>query len=157
MQTLEELCIGIDPSSMHRPPLWAKMIMTIMLQPPKSVHQWSVNDFWSCILDNPRAMECLYPIINLSAGFTGKNTSDDIASASHNQAPVQRQQSGVELSRLRCDELYQIVTELSLTWSVFSICRCIQLHKYTSNVSQISLFLLVAVETISKNPHCTLL
>jgi len=41
---------------------------------------------------------------------------------------------------LHSNELNRIVTELSLTRSVFSICPCIQLHKYACNVSQIWFF-----------------
>ena len=46
------------------------------------------------------------------------------------------------LSKLHSNELHRIVIELSLTRSVFSICPCIQLHKYACNVSQIWLFCL---------------
>jgi hypothetical protein len=39
---------------------------------------------------------------------------------------------------------------------VFSLCLCIQLYKYACNVSQIWMFLPVALESWFKNPLCTL-
>ena len=135
--TLNMLCIAIRPYSMQRRPLWAKMPLTISLPPPKNERQRSVNDFWSCILNNPRAMERRYAIIHLSAASTGKNTTDDIASASYNCAPTLCQQFLWGLSKLHSNGLHRIVTELSLTRSVFSICPWIQLHKHACSVSQI--------------------
>jgi len=44
--------------------------------------QHTVNNFWSCILDNQRAMQPGQPIIEVSAAFMGKNAADDIASTS---------------------------------------------------------------------------
>jgi len=79
-------------------------------------------------MDNLRAMEQRYPIINLSAAFMGKNVSDDIASASYNSALTERQQLLWGLSVLHGNELHCIVTELSLNRSVFSICPCIELR-----------------------------
>jgi len=96
-----------------------------MLPPPKNERQWSVNDFWSCISDNLRGMEQGYPIINLSAAFTDKNATDDIASASYNWAPTKHHQLLWGLSKIHSNELHRIVTELSLTRSLFSICPCI--------------------------------
>ena len=69
---------------MHQLPLWAKILVTITLQAQKNQRQWSVNDFWSCILGNPRAKEQRYSIINLSAAFMGKNATDNITSALYN-------------------------------------------------------------------------
>jgi len=82
-------------------------------------------------------MEPRYPIINLSAAFKGKNARNNIASASYNSVPMERQHFLWGLNRLHSNDLHCIVSELSLKLSVFSICPCIQLHKYACNVSQI--------------------
>jgi len=58
------------------------MVVTISLPPPKNERQWSVNDFWSHIADNSRAVQWHSPIIILLAAFLGKNASDDIAATS---------------------------------------------------------------------------
>ena len=50
--TLDALCIGFDPYSMYQPPLLAKMLVTISLQPPKNEPQQHINNSWSCIMDN---------------------------------------------------------------------------------------------------------
>jgi len=100
----------------------------------------SVNHFWYCILHTVRAVERRYPIFNISAAFMGKNARDDIASASYNSAPMERQQFLWELNMLHSNELHCVVPELSLMQSVFAICCCIQLRKYASDVSQIWLF-----------------
>jgi len=118
------------------------ILVTITLPPPRNERQRSVNDFWSWILDNLRALERRYPIINFSAACTGKNASDDIASVSYNWAPTERWQLLWGLSKLHSNELHCIVTELSPTRSVFSVCPCIQLHKYACIVSQIWFFCL---------------
>ena len=128
--TFKALCIAVEPQSMHQPPLWAKILLTIPLPPPKIDRQRRVNIFWSCILDNLRAMEQRYPIINLSAAFTGKNAIDDITSGSYTWAPTYHQQLLWGLSKLHSNELHCIVTALSLTRSAFWICPCIQLQKY---------------------------
>ena len=104
--------------------------------------QQSANNFWSCIMDNVRAMERHYPTIHPSAALIGKHASDDMASTSYDWAPTVRQQFSWGLSTLYCNELHCVVTKLSFTRSVFSICPCIQLHKYACNVSQIWSFCL---------------
>jgi len=60
-----------------------------------------------------------------------------------------------ELNTLHSDQLHCIVPKLCFTQSVLSIYLCIQLHKYTCNVSQVWHFLLGALESIFKNPHST--
>jgi len=109
------------------------------------------------MLDNLRAVERRDSIIDLSAAWMGNNPSDNIASASYSWAPTERQQSWWALSELYINELYHIVTELSLIRSVFSICLCIQLHKYACIVSQIWFFWFnVTLESIFKTPECAL-
>jgi len=141
---------------MHRPPLWAKMLLRILLPPARNEPQQSINNSWSCILANLRAMERRHLIIDISTAFLGKYASDYIVSASYNWVPTERQQFFWGLNKLYSNELHCIVTELSLPRSVISICPCIQLHQYACNVSQIWLFLLVFQESIYKNPHSTL-
>jgi len=68
------------------------MLLTILLPPPKTECQLKVNNFWSSILDNLRATERRWRIINSSNTFMGKNATDDIASASYNWAPTEFQQ-----------------------------------------------------------------
>jgi len=58
------------------------MLVTISLLRPKNEHQWSINDFWACILDYQTAMQLRWPITVPSATFLGKTASDDIASVS---------------------------------------------------------------------------
>jgi len=41
-------------------------------------HQWSVNYFWSCILDNYQAVQWHLPIITVLAAFMGKNATNNI-------------------------------------------------------------------------------
>jgi len=48
------------------------MLVTIQLPPADNERQWSVNDFWSCILDNVRAVECRHPIFNSLAAIMWK-------------------------------------------------------------------------------------
>ena len=105
------------------------MLVEISLPPPKNEPPQSVNDFWCCILGNLRAIERRHPIFNLSAAFPGKNSSDDIASASYNAAPTERQQFRWGLIKLHTNELHCVVPEFSLTQSVFTRCSCIQLRK----------------------------
>jgi len=148
---------SINSQSMYWPPLWAKMLVAILLPLPRNKRQQSVNDIWSSILDHLRTMEWCSLTINLSAALMCKHASDDIAWVSYNWAPLQHQQSLLGLSTLHSNELHCIVPKFSLMWSVFSICPCIQLHKYACNVSQIWLFLLLTLELIFKNPHSALL
>jgi len=117
----------------------------------------NVNNFYSFTLNNPKAMQLHSPIINLSAAVMSKNASDNIASTFYNWVPMECQQFLCWLNMLCSNELHCIVPKLSVMWSVFSICLCIQLHKSVCNLSQIWLFLLVALQSIFKNPHSTLL
>jgi len=32
------------------------MLETILLLPSKNEHQWSLNDFWHCIMENPEGL-----------------------------------------------------------------------------------------------------
>jgi hypothetical protein len=45
---------------------------------PRNEHQWSVNNFLSCILDNHWPVQWLLPIITVLAAFMNKNSGDDI-------------------------------------------------------------------------------
>jgi len=89
---LKALCIAVNPESVYRPRLWAKMLVTIQLLPPTNEHPRSVNNIWSCILNTLRAIEPHYPTINLSAAFMGKNAGDDIATTSKIWASTDGQQ-----------------------------------------------------------------
>ena len=50
------LCGDIEPSSDYRLPFWAKTVATTSHLCPKNERQWSVNDLWLCIMENPRAL-----------------------------------------------------------------------------------------------------
>ena len=65
------------------------------------------------------------------------NSSDDIAFASYNGAPTQRQQFWWMVRTLHSNELHRAVPKSSFTWSVYAIYPCIELHKYVCNVLQI--------------------
>ena len=52
-------------------PFSANMMQTISLPLPKHERQQSVNDYWSCILNNPRAVQRLYSITNTMAAIMG--------------------------------------------------------------------------------------
>ena len=109
------------------------------------VPKWASTEgqnFWSCILDNLTAMEHRLPRMNLSAAFNGKNATDDVASSSYNWAPTQRQQFQWMLRTLHSNDLHCAVSKSSFTWSVFTICSCIQLPKYACNILQIWFFCL---------------
>jgi len=138
--TLNALCIGIDSKSMYRLPPCANMVVKLSLPPFKNERQQIVNVFRSCMVDNRRAIDGCYPNTYISAAFMGKNASDNIASASYSSVPRQRQQFSEGHSTLDSNELLCMVPDLSRKRSVFSICHCIQLHKYSCNVSQIWLF-----------------
>jgi hypothetical protein len=75
----------IELSSNFRPPFYAKMVATTSPLCPKNEHQRSVNNFWHCILEKARVVRRHWPIIELSAAFLGKNTSDKIVTMSHNE------------------------------------------------------------------------
>jgi hypothetical protein len=45
------------------------------LPPPQNERQWSIKDYWSCILDNARAVQRLYCIPNMVAAIMGKDGS----------------------------------------------------------------------------------
>jgi hypothetical protein len=96
--------------------------------------QWRVNDVCSCITDYLMGREQTYSTINQSGAFIGKNASDDIVSASYNGVPTLCQQCLWRLRTLNSNKLSFAVSKLSLTWSVFTICPCIQLHTYACNV-----------------------
>jgi len=55
-------------------------------------HQWSVNNFWHCILDNPRAVRWHYSIILILAAFLGTNGWDNIAIISSKWMSKEHQQ-----------------------------------------------------------------
>jgi len=134
-------------------PLWAKMLLTILLPHSKIKRQRYINNFWSCILHYVRAREGGQPIINLWAICMCKHASDNIAYVSCNWVRMESQQFLWRFNMLHGNELHCIVPKLNVTRSVFSICPCIQLHKYACNIWQIWLYLLAAPKSIFTNPH----
>ena len=135
---LKQLCDDIKLSSMFWPPLWEKMAATMSLPPPRNERQWSVNNFWSCIMDTQSTVHWDYPIINVSAAFMGNNASDDIITTSWKWASTELQQFFVlhlgqskgygkalthnqhigYLYRQKCDWQYRIsLIQLSAHWA----------------------------------------
>jgi hypothetical protein len=82
---MTRLHASIKPQWQYWPPLLAKRPTTISLPPPKNVGQWCVNNFWSCIIDNSRAVQRHTPIIIFLAAFLSKNASNDIATPPKNE------------------------------------------------------------------------
>jgi len=82
---IQELRSDIELSSNCRPPFYAKMVVTISLLCPKNERQWSVNDFWHCILQKARVVRWHWPIIELSAACLCKHTSDGIVTMCYNE------------------------------------------------------------------------
>jgi hypothetical protein len=73
---------SITPYSVYWLPLWAQWPALILLPLSKNVRQSSVNDFWSCILDNSRPLQQATSILTILATFIGKNATDNIATTS---------------------------------------------------------------------------
>jgi len=55
------------------------MLVTISLPPPRKECQSSVNDFWSCIINDSKALQWHTSIIAILATFIGKNASNNFA------------------------------------------------------------------------------
>ena len=53
-----------------------------MLPPPKHERQQSVNNFWSCILDNQSAKQLHQHIIIVPVAILGRSGADHIATIS---------------------------------------------------------------------------
>jgi hypothetical protein len=68
------------------------MLAMISLLPRKHHHQQSVVNAWTCILDNPMALQCAYSISNVLVAFKGNNACDDIATTTYKSASTHRQQ-----------------------------------------------------------------
>jgi hypothetical protein len=99
-------------------------------------HQQRVNIFWSCILDNPKAIYHRIPTMKLSAAINGKNASEDIASASYNWTPTEHQKFYWRLRTLSRMVRHCAVPQSHFTQPVFAMCPCIQLDNYACNDSQ---------------------
>jgi len=83
--------------------------------------QWSVNNVWSCILDNLMSKERREPTMNPSVAFIGKHAGHTITSASYNWAPGERQQSLWRPRTLHSNELRCAVPKSSFMQSVVAI------------------------------------
>jgi len=75
----------IELSSNCRPPFYAQMVATTSPLCPEYERHRSVNDFWHCIVEKARVVRRHWSIIELSAAFLGKHTSDKIVPMSHNE------------------------------------------------------------------------
>ena len=79
---LQGLFNDICPRLMYWPPFNPKILATTLLLSLKHEPQQSVNNFWSCILHNPTAVQWHLPIFHVLAAFQLKNASQDIATIS---------------------------------------------------------------------------
>jgi len=59
---------------------------------PKNEGQWSINNFWGCILENRRAWQRQYSIIVILAAFLGNNAWDNITTMFQQWASMECQQ-----------------------------------------------------------------
>jgi len=58
------------------------MLGSTVLPSLQDESQWSVNDFWSCNLDNQLAVQLGESIVDISAALMGNNACVDIPTAS---------------------------------------------------------------------------
>jgi hypothetical protein len=58
------------------------MIAKSLLPNPRKKHKLSFNDFWSWVLDNPRAVQQYSPKITVLAAAMGKSATYNIATTS---------------------------------------------------------------------------
>jgi hypothetical protein len=84
-RTMQGLCGDTTLSSNIWPPCYAKMVGTTMLLCHINERQWSVNDFWPCILENARVLRRHWLIIELSATFLSNNAYNMIVTISQNE------------------------------------------------------------------------
>jgi len=75
--TMLELCSDVQLSSDHWLRFWAKMVATTSPLYAKNVRKQPINEFWPCILENPRAVRQQWHLIDLKAIFLGKNPFND--------------------------------------------------------------------------------
>jgi len=85
-------CNDIKLDVMNRPPLWAVIVFTILLPPPKYQHQQSVNTYLSSIFDSQRALQPVQPISKVSAIVIGKYATHDISTVSGQWVSTPQQQ-----------------------------------------------------------------
>ena len=90
-RTIRGQCGDSKTQSKYQPSFLAKMLLTTSSLCPKNVRQRSVNDFWPCIMDNPRAVQRHEAIITLSAAFLGKNGCNYITTMSYKSASMERE------------------------------------------------------------------
>jgi len=76
---------------MYTPPLYSKKWETNSPHHPGNERQWSVNDFWSCILGN-QSGDWLRTVINgVLATFIGKRGSDRLPAPSSKSTSTEHQ------------------------------------------------------------------
>jgi len=75
----------IKLSSNYWPPVYAKIVATPSLPCPKNERQWSVNDFWLCMVENSMGVRWHWPINERSAVFLGRNAYNKIVTMSQNE------------------------------------------------------------------------
>jgi len=101
------------------------MRVPVSLPPPKIDCQRSVNDVWSRIMDNSRAVQRHTLKITILAAFLGKNASADIATTSISNDPSFRQKlPGVPDGSDGSDGTSYPLTE-NYTLPVAQVTRCI--------------------------------
>ena len=66
-------------------PFCSRMLATTLQQYTANDSQWSVNDFWHCILENARAVWRHQAMIKLSAAMLGKMHSTTLSTCPNNE------------------------------------------------------------------------
>jgi len=119
--------------------------MTWLLPNPKSEHQLSTNEFWPCVLENPRAVQRHRHIIELSAVVLGKHSCDNIKIMSSRCTSMERQyllplhlgyykgcQAKLTDNRTIGSHLgqntYNNITAMSYSWATTEFQRFLALH-----------------------------
>ena len=89
---IQGLCNDTYPYSMYRLPFNRKMLAKTSQLSPKNERQWSVNNFWSCILHNPRAVQQSLSIMKVLDTCIGKNAKHEISTTFEKWASTESQQ-----------------------------------------------------------------
>jgi len=97
----------------YRQPFDPTMLERTSRLSPKIEHQRSVKDFWSCNMQNRRAVRRLYSRIEVLAACIGKNAIDDITTASSKWSSTKCQQCLCWRSNLHSNIMHSVALKLN--------------------------------------------
>jgi len=128
------LCYRICPYSTYSQPLCANAIVTWSQHMSETEHQQSVNDFWWCILYNPRAVLRHLPIIEVLDAFIANIMFVDTVAPQN-----ERQQSVNTPSTEHQQSMNTVSTECQQRVNTFGCCimfipRALLQHMFVMNV-----------------------